>query len=373
MTGFFEAAKKWKMDAANRAEKDEPIAKRTDLENDLATGSVSFLGPRLFSHFNYLNNLPSIRGTGVSVSSMYYMCPRQVILALMFPKKTSTELFDAFSRLRMGFGTWAHSLFQNEYLGDMRVLYGIWRCSNCKQESRLGYKPKDLCPCSTWCLDKCLWPEEYIEERDCGICGRFGGWDYVEPYIKDEVNGIKGKCDGIIVYHGRPVALEIKTKNGTAFDKMTKPDEAHILQLNMYLHYLQLDYGLFMYVRKGEVSAPKEFLIKYDPDIVQAGMDLVKKLNTDVREGNLPEKVCDSRSCSKALKCPWRSECFSSSIEKDVEHIKRTEGWPSEKAKKKFPAAFHSESSVSTLDSGMSVSLSLKLEELKSTCSKLDV
>lgn len=374
MTGFFKQAELWQKNKNEQLNNKDSIASKKSSEDEIHTGSVSFLGPKLFNYFTQLNKMPSVRGNGVSVSQMYYMCPRQVVLSLMIPKKSQNELIEPMSRMRMGFGTWAHKLFQDEYLGNMRVLYGEWQCSVCKKEIRLGYKPADICPCSTWCLDNCLWPEKYIDERDCGICGRFGGWEYKEPYIKDEVNGIKGKCDGVVVYNNRPVALEIKTKSSRLFDSMTEPDESHILQLNMYMHYLKLEYGLFMYLRKEEISAPKEFLIKYDPEIVKKGIALVRKLNLDVKEGRLPDKICDSRSCTRAMKCPWKTECFSSTIEKEVENIKRKENWPNDLAKKKFPAAFsHSSSLDVTQDSEILALQQLKLEELKKSCLKLSV
>lgn len=103
---------------------------------------------------------------------------------------------------------------------------------------------------------------------------------------------ISGRADAVLSDGDRLYVLDIKSINSMAFRKLKEPKENHVNQIQLYLHYLDPDDGILLYVSKDDQKL-KEFEVKYDPQraesLLSALRDLKDKIDNDVVPGRLPD------------------------------------------------------------------------------------
>ena len=91
---------------------------------------------------------------------------------------------------------------------------------------------------------------------------------------------------------GTPYVLEIKSISGRMnFDKL-KPNENHINQLQLYLHYFKIRKGILLYLNK-DTQEMKEFFIDYDPRKVEILLEWFNKLKKKIEENTVPIRLLD--------------------------------------------------------------------------------
>lgn len=101
-----------------------------------------------------------------------------------------------------------------------------------------------------------------------------------EAFVYDVKNDISGHVDAIIKDGsgaGGRRALEIKTINSNAFNKMSGPKQQHISQLNFYLNKLGMRKGTIMYVNRENPSETKLYEINYSKTKFQKDMAKLSK------------------------------------------------------------------------------------------------
>lgn len=84
---------------------------------------------------------------------------------------------------------------------------------------------------------------------------------------------IGGRADAIVGLDGKPYVLEIKSSSQYKFNNLEASEPDHLKQIQLYLHYFKVPQGILLYEDKN-TQALKEFLVKYDPNLVQ---DVLKK------------------------------------------------------------------------------------------------
>lgn len=101
-----------------------------------------------------------------------------------------------------------------------------------------------------------------------------------EALVQDVKNDITGHVDAIIRDGkggaGRK-ALEIKTINNDAFQKMSGPKSEHMSQTNFYLRQLKLKNGTIMYVNRENPSEVKTYEVHYSQTMWERDLRKLKK------------------------------------------------------------------------------------------------
>lgn len=213
------------------------------------------------------------------------------------------------------YGHSVHAKYQR-WLQEMGILYGIWKCKDCNSEWEHGVLPA------------------------CPVCGTMN-YRYKEVPLADEDLMIAGHSDGIVFIDGKYMMIEIKTigistlrfESYSLFERyqneqltpeelwfqIKRPFATHIRQGQMYLYLaktaypeLGIDEIIFIYEWK-PTQEVKEFVVKYNPDIVAQTILLASAVSACVRSGYEVERppwaVQEGKVCSS---CEYRKTCWGS-------------------------------------------------------------
>jgi len=103
---------------------------------------------------------------------------------------------------------------------------------------------------------------------------------------------ISGRADAVLSDGDKLYVLDVKSINSMAFRKLKAPKETHINQIQLYLHYLDPEDGILLYVSKDDQKL-KEFKVKYDPQragsLLSSLRDLKDKIGDDIVPSRLPD------------------------------------------------------------------------------------
>lgn len=262
-----------------------------------------------YSVVKYLNaNLPHVevvepmtQDSWVRASSIPRLCFREEVLAgragLVREKQVHANLEWWF-----GMGDGIHYTFQSRYLGKLGVLYGHWMCLMCgKVHGRNSYVDHPV---------RVRMPEE------CDSCGHTRFF-LVEETVEDPERRINGHMDGVLRLPGNEDAvIDFKSCSKSRFQRLKKrPDEAAVVQLQMYMAMSGIKRGVLLYVNKQESffdGALAEHWFDFDEGMVRHVWKEIEAVREGLRGGSLPERVCAGRDEKRAVECPCRELCFPS-------------------------------------------------------------
>jgi len=152
-----------------------------------------------------------------------------------------------------------------------------------------------------------------------------------EAPIRDNERNISGKLDALIKMDKNYYVLEIKTINRRGFDEVmrTGAKEEHVLQLQLYLHYvqnlfkIQAKQGIILYKNK-DTSHFADFPIDYDETYVNSFFEKLKVLENHVKDKTFPDRSYerDDWHCSY---CDYRETCWAGIPKRKVVEIKDEE------------------------------------------------
>ncbi len=232
------------------------------------------------------------------------------------------------------------------YFDEIGILRGLWKCNN-KSCYAFNGDNKLIEDLNNKSFKKIISKNKsriygvnelqgVFRPKEC-ICG-CKDFQYLEvPVISEEMN-IKGqadlildfkdlkniKFDGIDIsfdYKGLSndrIVIDMKTCNAWSFQKILK--EAHkeyIIQLIIYIHLLDLDYGFLIYECKND-SNLMCYKIERDDKLFNTIKWQAKIMIDMAKNGNkLPPPRPSSKSCYECKNCSFSSLCFKSSIWKD--------------------------------------------------------
>lgn len=163
-----------------------------------------------------------------------------------------------------------------------------------------------------------------LHEKYQNILKRYGRVVYAngEPELDlthfDETRLLYFSPDAIIEHCGEQMPVEIKGYKASSFDKLDEagpaPESAH-LQVNFYLHLLQLQRGLIL-VECKDTQYIKVWCVSYDRELVQPYLDRIyafKKhyILTKEQGKEPPERKCEKSTDRLATKCEMCRFCFS--------------------------------------------------------------
>jgi len=254
---------------------------------------------------------------GWHISGISSLCPREMALKYLFPQPAEAEAWEPRSLMRLDVGSAVHEWWQNRYLGPANILMGDWQCKGvCRKTWKMSLMPARVC--------------------DCG-----GPIEYSELRVKDAVTGIVGSTDGILLLDGGRYGFDLKTSNVDSMERLKFPYESHVMQLNLYMHLLNLKQGLLVYVdpvckfwreSKGRTASQGletlpvlEFIIPYEPkwwDMAVMKVTEAKKLVEEIKaktwNGPLPMRICESDRSFRAQDCSSCQDCFAFDVEQRV-------------------------------------------------------
>ena len=216
-----------------------------------------------------------------------------------------------------------HSLHARwaKYMEDLGILRGVWICSNptCKlkygEDDKIGiFKPSS-----------------------CKSCG-CSGFNYEEITLEDRSLNFYGHCDQILDFSNlsskflswvenkwgsqifsnnipsKPIVVDMKSINKTQWAKIQ--NEAHfyyIIQITIYIHMLDLDYGLIIYEKKDD-SEIKIFKVLRNDDLWNAIKKQADIMNKMFEKKSLPPPRPDSKGSFECRFCEFSSTCHNSGI-----------------------------------------------------------
>lgn len=76
----------------------------------------------------------------------------------------------------------------------------------------------------------------------------------------------RGHTDAIISIDNKLYVVEIKSSSEYKFKKLNEPEETHLKQLQLYMHYFKIPQGVLIYENKNTQEL-KEFEVKYSPEL----------------------------------------------------------------------------------------------------------
>lgn len=206
-----------------------------------------------------------------------------------------------------------HAKWQG-WLQRMGVLVGRWECRSCE----LSF---------------------FGTTHNCDSCG--GSVVYREVPLESEDRMIRGHADGAVrCSDGKTRLIEIKSvgmgtlrmeapKLWDQYDMGTltldglwkgvsRPFPSHVRQGMMYLHLVRnnpdladVDEIVFLYEWKA-TQAVKEFVLRYDPSLVEERLEDARSVAASVKSGTPPERPiwAEAPGVSTCKKCEFRKTCW---------------------------------------------------------------
>ncbi len=153
-------------------------------------------------------------------------------------------------------------------------------------------------------------------------------------------NGLfHGRADAIISLGGENFVVEIKSVHPYQFDQaVAGPRRDHYLQLQLYLHYFDLQRGILLMENKANQEL-KEFLVERDEKVIRETLDRFRNLHRLIfGEGRLPPIPDKSDwEYDQCRYCPFREFCLRDVTEPPQDTLEERDTVPSEGAPEETP------------------------------------
>jgi len=140
-----------------------------------------------------------------------------------------------------------------------------------------------------------------------------------ESPFKLEVDDItiSGRVDDIVVVKidNKVYLVEVKTTSSLKYTR--EPSEAHMMQLQLYMHAKNIHNGIIIYLEKNTLQS-KSFHVTYDEKMVEKTIQRLKDLNKHLKDDKLPipeSRVVSTKSWM-CRNCQYKEDCF-----KDTPHM----------------------------------------------------
>ena len=128
---------------------------------------------------------------------------------------------------------------------------------------------------------------------------------------------ISGRVDDIVVLKIDNQVYLVEVKTTSSLKYTNQPHDAHVMQLQLYMHAKNIHNGIIIYLEKNTLQS-KSFHVVYDPKKAEKVIDRLKELHQHIKDNKLP--IPESRIISTKTwmckGCQYKEECF-----KDTPHI----------------------------------------------------
>ena len=161
-----------------------------------------------------------------------------------------------------------HAKWQKRFQ-SMGVLYGKFKCMNCKQIT-FGISPSNCHECNSALME---YDEVALYDESLRLAGHTDGW--IKGIGNDCLIEIKSIGAGTLRYEAPELLYDAEGDVTRAWKNIRRPFRGHLLQGQMYLELSKRSYGdeapneiVFIYELKADQDY-KEFTVKADYEIVE--------------------------------------------------------------------------------------------------------
>lgn len=119
---------------------------------------------------------------------------------------------------------------------------------------------------------------------------------------------VSGRADAILCINNENYVLDIKSMNSMIFRSLTQPKEENIYQLQLYLHFFKIKKGILFYIDKDKQDI-KEFIIEYDPNLVQSLLKDFEELKKKIEADIVPKRFDGWPDNWQCKYCQFRETC----------------------------------------------------------------
>ncbi|MBP7232192.1 MAG: hypothetical protein KBA28_09695 [Syntrophaceae bacterium] len=126
-----------------------------------------------------------------------------------------------------------------------------------------------------------------VHQRLQDYLTKAGILERAEIPVFDEQYEIRGHADGIVKINGANGVLEIKSMNANQFYSAYEPKPEHLIQVNVYMHCLNIPRACLLYECKDNQEM-KEFFVKQDQSILQPILDKIKFVQECLKDETEP-------------------------------------------------------------------------------------
>jgi len=235
------------------------------------------------------------------------------------------------------------------YFEDMGILRGNWKCRNtfCLLFNEKGELTKDL----TKELAAEFFLKPKFESRIFGenskqgifkpkqcVCG-CRNFKYLEAAVRDEEMNFVGHCDAILDFSGitpdvfgevrktfniellpeKPIVIDMKSAKDQQFNFQCKkigPHPEYVIQLTIYVHLLDCEYGIIIYENKNNCDRML-FKVDRNEELFQKIREQAKLMNGMIDPPRLPPPKPDDQEAYECRGCDFEKHCHTNPIWKD--------------------------------------------------------
>ncbi|OGZ24759.1 MAG: hypothetical protein A2896_02685 [Candidatus Nealsonbacteria bacterium RIFCSPLOWO2_01_FULL_43_32] len=122
---------------------------------------------------------------------------------------------------------------------------------------------------------------------------------------------VSGRADAIITLNNELYVVDFKSMNSMIFRKLQEPKEENVNQIQLYLHYFKIEKGILLYMSK-DTSELKDFIISYNPKLVQGLLTGLEDLDKKIKADIIPERLADWPQNWQCQYCQFKDICASS-------------------------------------------------------------
>lgn len=118
-----------------------------------------------------------------------------------------------------------------------------------------------------------------------------------------------GRADAIVSLDNENYVVEIKSASPYSFKKADEPKDSWHKQLQLYLHYFDMDQGIILVECKGSQEL-KEFAVEKDTELIENMLEDFEELQEKVEDDVIPQKPDKSNwSYNKCKYCKYQVVC----------------------------------------------------------------
>jgi len=167
-------------------------------------------------------------------SQIYELCARQYLLREMYPKVWIEDL-DLSTRQNFDIGSALHHWYQDHYCGPAGILKGNWCCTGCNKVHKDSFMPTECEQCGNK-------PGQYNLNR---------AFLFQESGVYHHELKIKGHHDGALYLdsngYTRGYVVDFKTIRSDLFERLEKPYDSYIFQINIYMWLANIGRGILVF------------------------------------------------------------------------------------------------------------------------------
>ncbi|MBI4358989.1 MAG: PD-(D/E)XK nuclease family protein [Candidatus Nealsonbacteria bacterium] len=123
---------------------------------------------------------------------------------------------------------------------------------------------------------------------------------------------ISGRADAILTWENELYVLDIKSINSFLFKNLLQPKEENLDQIQLYLHFFNIQKGILLYVNK-DTQELKEFVVISDRARAEKLLQDLQALKTKIDGNVIPARLADFPSNKECQFCQFREICGQAS------------------------------------------------------------